>query len=251
MNISCDIVRDLLPLYHDNVCSDDSKALVSEHLKGCDGCTEELRLIDEELNAPHITPENKNSITAISGAWKKAKKKSFVKGIAIAASVLVVITILFNLSFSIEKMKGMSMSTSISDGDTCLFSKLAFSFGSPEYDDIILAEVSFDGRKYSDIVRVVAVSGDTVLIEDGTLYINGEASTLFREGTVIPLNMDGEITLGDGEYFVMGDNQAHSTDSRSNAYGLIPEDSITGKFLSIIWSPSNPFKREVTVFAKW
>ena len=34
-NITCDIIEDLLPLYHDNVCSNDSKIIVEEHLKNC------------------------------------------------------------------------------------------------------------------------------------------------------------------------------------------------------------------------
>jgi len=238
MNISCDIIRDLLPLYHDNVCSDGSKAMVSEHLKGCDGCKEELRLIDAELNAPHITAENKNSTKAISSAWKKAKKRSFVKGISIAASVIVVITILFNLTFSIKENIGSSMSTTINNSDICLFNKLAYRFAG---GDIILVDVNLgNGFRISDIVRIIAIPRDTVLIEDGTLYINGEASTFFEEGTVMPRDMDGEVTLGDGEYFVMGDNQTRSKDSRFNDYGLISKDSIIGKFLGIIYSPSNP-----------
>lgn len=87
MNISCKIIRDLLPLYHDEVCSDESKSLVEEHLKTCEGCAEELWRIDQEMNAPHIIPENENARKAISSAWKKAKKKSFVKGIIIAAFI--------------------------------------------------------------------------------------------------------------------------------------------------------------------
>jgi predicted anti-sigma-YlaC factor YlaD len=85
MNISCKIIRDLLPLYHDDVCSGESRSLVEEHLKTCEGCAEELRRIGEEMNAAHITPENEIARKAISSAWKKAKKKSFAKGIILAA----------------------------------------------------------------------------------------------------------------------------------------------------------------------
>ena len=39
-----DIVQDLLPLYHDGVCSDKSRAAVEEHLKTCEDCRAALTL---------------------------------------------------------------------------------------------------------------------------------------------------------------------------------------------------------------
>ena len=46
--LSCQVVRDLLPLYHDGVCSKDSRALVEEHLKTCPACRAELEKFDKE-----------------------------------------------------------------------------------------------------------------------------------------------------------------------------------------------------------
>ena len=46
MNISCDIIKDLLPLYHDEVCSDDSKTMIEEHLSHCENCRNELAAMD-------------------------------------------------------------------------------------------------------------------------------------------------------------------------------------------------------------
>lgn len=43
MKISCDIIKDLLPLYHDNVCSTDSRKLIEEHLENCEECKSELK----------------------------------------------------------------------------------------------------------------------------------------------------------------------------------------------------------------
>ena len=40
--ISCEVIKDMLPLYYDNVCSDDSKRMVEEHLSYCDNCKMEL-----------------------------------------------------------------------------------------------------------------------------------------------------------------------------------------------------------------
>ena len=87
MKLSCNIVRDLLPLYHDEVCSADSKAIVAEHLSGCEACREELRLIEAELDTPHISPQSECSMKAVSAAWKKSKKRAFIKGLVIAAII--------------------------------------------------------------------------------------------------------------------------------------------------------------------
>ena len=42
MNITCNIIKDLLPLYAEDMVSEDSKALVDDHLCSCDSCTKEL-----------------------------------------------------------------------------------------------------------------------------------------------------------------------------------------------------------------
>lgn len=91
MNISCEVIRDLLPLYHDGVCSDDSRELVSAHLKNCDACSRELDLLDKDFSVPHIVPDSEMGLKAASKAWKKAKKKSFVKGLVITAMICAIL----------------------------------------------------------------------------------------------------------------------------------------------------------------
>lgn len=51
MKLNCEIIRDLLPLYSDKVCSEESKAAVEEHLKECEPCREELKAIDDNKPA--------------------------------------------------------------------------------------------------------------------------------------------------------------------------------------------------------
>ena len=50
MKISCEIIRDLLPLYHDGVCSNESKQMIEEHLSNCEKCRTELKEMDDMLN---------------------------------------------------------------------------------------------------------------------------------------------------------------------------------------------------------
>ena len=49
MNIKCEVIKDLLPLYVDGVVSEESRALIEEHLKECEDCREYLRLLQEDI----------------------------------------------------------------------------------------------------------------------------------------------------------------------------------------------------------
>lgn len=86
-DLPCEIVRDLLPLYHDNVVNDTTKTAVENHLTGCANCTKEYETICSELN---ITPKGKNP-SKFKKAFKKLKKRSFIKGTVITAAICGVI----------------------------------------------------------------------------------------------------------------------------------------------------------------
>ena len=82
MNISCDIIKDLLPLYHDSICSEESKNAVEEHLKCCESCRDELRTMDSDLP---ITGRAENlaeakAVQDLSKRWKKGMIKSVLEG---------------------------------------------------------------------------------------------------------------------------------------------------------------------------
>ena len=76
MSKECDIVRDLLPLYVDNVVSDTSREIIEEHLSDCDGCKEYLKkLRDEELES-HLKEEKKAVIEYGTRQFRKRSKSS-------------------------------------------------------------------------------------------------------------------------------------------------------------------------------
>ena len=84
-----DIIFDLLPLYHDGVCSAASRAAVEAHFKACGTCREAL--LERAAPLP-AAEEQKNAadgavVKGISEAWKKEKWKARLKGAAIAAAV--------------------------------------------------------------------------------------------------------------------------------------------------------------------
>lgn len=83
MNISCEIIKDLLPLYHDGVCSEDSKKAVEEHLLQCENCRVELSSMDNTFIVPQKEQNiaEAHEIRQLSKRWKKGMVKSALKGV--------------------------------------------------------------------------------------------------------------------------------------------------------------------------
>lgn len=94
--------------------------------------------------------------------------------------------------------------------DQLMMDKLSYRFHDPERFDIVVFPVVRDGKEEYYIKRVIGLPGETVQIIDGYVYINGEK--LDENYGAEVMNDAGRaaepITLGDDEYFVLGDNQA-------------------------------------------
>ena len=79
-NVPCSVIQDLLPLYCDGVCSEESKKLVQAHIADCETCAEELCL----MNAPMAAAEAEQEVQtarAASRAWKKNRHRGLRTGI--------------------------------------------------------------------------------------------------------------------------------------------------------------------------
>ena len=100
-------------------------------------------------------------------------------------------------------------------------------------------------KRKNFIKRVVATPGERMEISDGNLYINGQ---LIDEPPAIPRERfyyskygeglfytQGELTIPEGNFFVLGDNSRTSRDSRH--WGFVPLEKVRGKALFIIWPP--------------
>ncbi len=85
------------------------------------------------------------------------------------------------------------------------------------------------------IKRVIGVPGDTIAISDGQVYVNGEwlAEPYVHGKFTDCSSYCGPLTLGPGEYFMMGDNRPVSRDSRS--FGPIPAEQIIGRVIMRFW----------------
>ena len=144
-----------------------------------------------------------------------------------------VILILFATTFSLAIVSGSSMNDTLQDHDYILVNKLAWNF---ERNDIVI--VKKDTEDFDIIKRIVGCPGDTVQIQNGKLYINGTISQSDTHGNSdmdYPGIASIPVKLGDGEYFVLGDNRNHSEDSRYEDVGIVKKDEILGKaFLRLL-----------------
>jgi signal peptidase I len=91
------------------------------------------------------------------------------------------------------------------------------------------------------IKRVIGLPGDVVELNDGQLYVNGEKVDEPYLDPEIDTRPFGPVTVPDGMLFVLGDNRAHSGDSRfppPTGLGYVPEDTVIGKAFVIVYPPS-------------
>ena len=112
-------------------------------------------------------------------------------------------------------VSGSSMENTLSDGDNLIVDKITYRFSDPKRYDIIVFPYQYEENTYF-IKRIIGLPGETVQIVDGIIYIDGEAlqESYGREVMKNSGLAADPVTLGEDEYFVLGDNRNDSTDSR-------------------------------------
>lgn len=133
-------------------------------------------------------------------------------------------------------VSGESMENTLDNGDQLIVDKLTYRFHDPERFDIIVFPFRYKDNTYY-IKRIIGLPGETVQIVDGDIYINGEVleESYGREVIQDPGLAAEPITLGDDEYFVLGDNRNYSSDSRDPSVALIHRNEIIGRAWLRIW----------------
>ena len=165
---------------------------------------------------------------------------SAVISVAVSALTAVIVLLLVIIvsgnivrsRYLIVEVDGSSMFSTLRDGDVLYCDKN----DAGERGDIVIIDVSgqpeFERRGVGIIIkRLIAVGGDSIKCENGVVYLaeaGGEYEPLeepYIEGrNTIPF----EVTLREGEIFVMGDNREDSTDCRSDGVGPLQAEDILG-----------------------
>ena len=192
---------------------------------------------------------------------KKGWKQELKEWVVALASALIIVFILQSFLFCIIRVEGQSMETTLHDGER-LFVNVAgvkFSQSIPR-NSIVICHYPNRSTKLLGIIpietnfvtRLVAVPGDQVYRKNGVTHVVYE-----EDGQRVDVPMDERLeqyfpngspedydtyTLGENEYFAVGDNRYNSHDSRdwrdnddSNDVGPITKDMVVGRVQQVLW----------------
>ncbi|MCD8180361.1 MAG: signal peptidase I [Firmicutes bacterium] len=205
------------------------------------------------------TAQGKKKVSLAKEIWE------WVYTLAIAVAIALLIK---GFIFDIVRVDGSSMFPTLVDNDRLIVTKLGYT---PEQGDIIILDSEYKNREeYYDelaeekgkdelsvidkllaqsdmpsdlqkkyyVKRIIAMPGQTVDLVDGKVYVDGELlDEPYYDGTTYSIDTTVEypITVDEDCVFVMGDNRAHSKDSRSSELGQVPFKAILGKSQIRIW----------------
>lgn len=160
----------------------------------------------------------------------------FIETIVIALAIFVVV---YRFLFQPHQVKGNSMYDNFHDGEYILTDKISYRFRLPQRDDVVVFKAP-QNEDYDYIKRIIALPGDRIKVSQGRIYMNDQAVN--ESGYLDPrINTaagvwakEGQsLTVPANEYFVMGDNRSHSSDSRE--WGPVPQPNIVGRAWLRYW----------------
>lgn len=183
-------------------------------------------------------------------ATKQSTQVSRGRGILteVAEVLLLALGLYLIINFAIQTVHviGSSMYPTVTDNDYLIATKIDYRLHPPQRGDIIIMRDPYDQTR-DFIKRVIGVPGDHILIRQGQVFINGH---LLRENYINnepqtenadwPLGQTTDplgVKLASDQFFVMGDNRNHSSDSR--VFGPVRRDQIEAR----AWLRVLPFTR--------
>lgn len=160
--------------------------------------------------------------------------------------VLVLITALLIRSFIAQPfiVEGKSMEPTLSNAEYLIVDKIEYRLHDPKRGDVIVFRAP-EAPDQNYIKRIIGLPGETVTIQNTTVYVDGkEISERYIASHAITQRSDDETPtfyleqkMGPNEYFVMGDNRDHSSDSRR--WGPLPKENILGKAQVVLFPIPN------------
>ena len=179
---------------------------------------------------------------------KKEDPDTLSKGMSEVISLILYIAVALVITFLLIKyvgqrtvVDGQSMEPTLYNNDNLIVDKISYRFKDPERFDIIVFPYQYKDDTYY-IKRIIGLPGETVQIDtEGNIYIDGEIleESYGKEIIKDPVLAAQPITLGDDEYFVLGDNRNHSGDSRFADVGNVKRSQIIGRAFFRMWPISS------------
>lgn len=153
---------------------------------------------------------------------------------------VVIVALAFMLgSFAVRPftVSGLSMQPALKNGEVTLVNQIGYDFGGqPQRGDVVALRPPSDPSLIY-VKRVIGIPGDSLFITPDAIYLNGHKLNEPYVHLIDPSAAEnqplGQIKLGPGQYFVLGDNRQNSIDSR--VFGYVPRQNIIGKVEFVYW----------------
>jgi signal peptidase I len=170
---------------------------------------------------------------------RKSHRRGIIEWLLVLVVAVTASFLIRTFVFQTFSIPSSSMNPTLWKGDRIMVNKLSVDFGTINIGDIVVFKAPPDVKADCDdavtdlVKRVIGVPGDHLTSKGNTIYVNGKPldqkwSHYAALGTAI-----GQVTVPQGEYFMMGDNHSNSCDSRT--WGMVPRSSIIGKVFLKFW----------------
>ena len=153
----------------------------------------------------------------------------FIKVIVVSLAIVLPVRIYIAQPFIVS---GASMEPNFYNGEYLIIDELTYEFRPPERGEVVVFRYPLNPSEFF-IKRIVGLPKETVEVKSGKISINGvafEEPYIENSPETLP---DIKIMLDEGEYFVLGDNRPHSSDSRF--WGALPKEKIMGRAFLRLW----------------
>ncbi len=197
-----------------------------------------------EANEERVTPAPQEEATKSDKEKKPLDvKKEIISWILTIGVAVVAALVIRTFLFEPIRVDGQSMCDTLQDGEIMFVTKPEYLVGDPPHGEVVICK--YTGRTENFVKRVMGVPGDVIEVKQNVVYRNGEA---LEEPYLTPERNDNgfsmaPFTLGEDEYFVMGDNRDNSHDSR-NYYNYqtpaaLTRDMIIGHVRCVVFPFTN------------
>ncbi len=182
-----------------------------------------------------------------AGPWHALREWGIVVGIALFVAVVI-------RTFAIAPfyIPSDSMFDTLSTDDRILVNKLSYKLHDVHRGDVVVFEkppgVNFGNDEVEDLIkRVIGVPGDLLAFRDCSVFVNGQrleepytdGQCTDPVGSAVDTDGDGEITVPEDQYFVMGDNRRPNQSFDSRYWGFVDDELIVGRAFVVIWPRGN------------
>ncbi len=200
MKITCDIINDLIPLYIDNLCTEDSRKLIEEHMKHCNKCSQKLEDMKNPLEYPQI-PEHWES----KEPFKKIKKKVRIQ---LIIAVIMTGCIIGSFMFAVQEVGWLhnyfhpgSEATIENEMDQTEWSQVKVSYSDYlNFSSIFYKKEMINDANSSGCVAVRILDENRNIILDEITVDAGESVSL--KGLENNMDYIVEVKCKEGRYFL-------------------------------------------------